>query len=287
MIGRTFGVAAPALIRDLTSLEQVSAAVGAKPTVATYYEHWAWKRPFPVSEVDGVVAWGATPQVTWEPFDSTKGIDQPLYRLSEIAKNDGPHVAYITAWAQAVAAWGKPIRIRFAHEMNNRGYPWCAGLNENTPDDYIRAWLRVRKIFKDAGATNVTWVWCPQNAFPGTVPLSALFPGDAAIDEVAIDGYNWTLSGNPWTSFTNVFKRSIAEITPLTGKPISIGETGCPEIGGNKAVWIRDMWTQLADWPQVRGLLWFNFNKEADWRIDSSPAALEAFKAGLPGFLAQ
>lgn len=282
--GNWFGVAAPGLIRDLSGLDQLTSAVGVKPTVATWYEHWYWKRAFPTAEVEAARVWGITPQVTWEPFDSTKGNNQPVYRLKEIAA--GAHDAYITSWAEGIKTWGYPIRIRFAHEMNNRGYPWCAGVNKNTPDDYIRAWLHVRDIFTTVGATNVKWIWCVQNVFPGTVPLTALFPGDVAIDEVAIDGYNPLPWGSPWTSFDGVFKRSIAEILPLTSKPISIGETGCPQVGGDKAAWIRDMWTALAGWPQVKGVLWFNFNKEADWRIDSSPASLAAFRDGLATYLA-
>jgi hypothetical protein len=47
------------------------------------------------------------------------------------------------------------------------------------------------------------------------------------------------------------------------------------------------MWATLAtaEYKVVRGLLWFNFNKEANWTVDSSPASLAAFKAGLAGFL--
>ena len=58
------------------------------------------------------------------------------------------------------------------------------------------------------------------------------------------------------------------------------------EVGGDKAAWIRDMWATLASWPRVRGIVWFNYAKETDWRIDSSDAALAAYRDGLPGFLA-
>jgi egghead protein (zeste-white 4 protein) len=34
----------------------------------------------------------------------------------------------------------------------------------------------------------------------------------------------------------------------------------------------------LDEFPAVQGLVWFHSNKERDWRVDSSPAALEAFR---------
>jgi hypothetical protein len=216
MVARWLGVAAPGLAANLSGYDQFATAVGRKPTVATFYEHWAWNRAFPTAELDGVRLRGATPQVTWEPWDGALGPTQPKYRVRDIA--NGAYDTYLT----------------------------------------------------------------------GTAPLAALYPGDIAVDEIAVDGYNPAPWGSPWTSFAGVFKRSIAELTPMTSRPITIGETGCPEVGGDKAAWIRDMWATLAtaEYKVVRGLLWFNFNKEANWTVDSSPASLSAFKAGLAGFLA-
>ena len=33
--------------------------------------------------------------------------------------------------------------------------------------------------------------------------------------------------------------------------------------------------------PRVVGAVWFNADKEADWRIDSSPSSLQAFQAAM------
>lgn len=63
-----------------------------------------------------------------------------------------------------------------------------------------------------------------------------------------------------------------------------VSETGSPEIGGDKAAWIRDMWAWLAAHPEVRGVTWFHFDKETDWRIDSSEASLQAFATGARSF---
>jgi hypothetical protein len=144
MVARWLGVAAPGLAANLSGYDQFAAAVGRKPTVATFYEHWAWNRAFPTAELDGVRLRGATPQVTWEPWDGALGPTQPKYRVRDIA--NGAYDTYLTGWAQGAVAWGKPLRIRLAHEMNYGSYPWVVGRNGTTPDDHIRMWLHVRGL---------------------------------------------------------------------------------------------------------------------------------------------
>src|SRR5206468_3672998 len=94
--------------------------------------------------------------------------------------------AYITRWAQAARTWGKPMRLRFAHEMNGNWYPWAEGVNGNVAGDYVKAWKHVRAIFWSVGATNVTWVWSPNIVYPGSTPLAGLYPGDTYVGEVGV-----------------------------------------------------------------------------------------------------
>ncbi|MBW3609543.1 MAG: hypothetical protein KY463_14625, partial [Actinobacteria bacterium] len=45
------------------------------------------------------------------------------------------------------------------------------------------------------------------------------------------------------------------------------------------AAWIDHLADALPQqFPAVRALVWFHANKETDWRVDSSPAALDAFQ---------
>lgn len=281
---RWWALASPGLVSDRTALQQTATLVGRPPGTATWYAAWSYGSPFPTAAADALRTWGAIPQVTWEPWDPTAGVTQPAYTLARITAGDFD--AYITSWARDIKAWGHWLRIRFAHEMNGNWYPWAEGVNGNRSGDYVKAWWHVRSIFDRLGVTNVGWVWCPQAPYPGTVPLPGLFPGDGGVNEVALDGYNWHVQPtDPWTPFASVFGPGINQLAALSKQPVSIGETGCPETGGDKATWITGMWQTLAGWPQVRGLLWFDFQKEADWRINSSPASLAAFQAGLPGYL--
>jgi hypothetical protein len=50
------------------------------------------------------------------------------------------------------------------------------------------------------------------------------------------------------------------------------------EAGGDKAKWIDEIIPTLRNsFPLIKGLVWFDVNKEADWRISSSPASEAAF----------
>jgi hypothetical protein len=59
-----------------------------------------------------------------------------------------------------------------------------------------------------------------------------------------------------------------------------IAETGSAEAGGSKASWIRASYssTNLSKFPRIRAVVWFNFNKERDWRVNSSATSLNAFR---------
>jgi hypothetical protein len=58
-----------------------------------------------------------------------------------------------------------------------------------------------------------------------------------------------------------------------------IGEIASSELGGDKAAWITNGFVKLlADLPEVRAVTWFDADKETDWRVNSSTAALTAFR---------
>ena len=65
--------------------------------------------------------------VTWEPWDHTKGVNQPQYALKTIVS--GKHDRYIRQWARDAKTWGKPFYLRFAHEMICNCYTLCLCFN--------------------------------------------------------------------------------------------------------------------------------------------------------------
>jgi hypothetical protein len=276
-----FGVTMPGVPSDMSGLRALSRSLGASPRQVMWYSAWSDRTGFPATEAGRVAATGATPVVTWEPWDPTGGVNQPAYTLDRIAA--GQFTAYETMWADQVKAYGKPVVLRFAHEMNGSWYPWSAQANGNTADDYVAAWRHVHSVFTARGVTNVSWSWSPNVPYPGATPLASLYPGDAYVDQVALDGYNWgtTQPWSTWTPFWDLFSPGVRELQSITSKPLLIGEVASADQGGSKAAWIQGMFAALARHPEVRGFTWFDFAKETDWRIDSTTASLKAFRSGL------
>ncbi len=264
--------------------------VGRSPAIVMWYQNWVdpqWS-PFDPVRMNTVVDRGAVPMVTWEPWNPPNGVNQPQFALRTIVNGD--HDAFIRSWATAAAAWGKPMFLRFGHEMNGDWYPWGVGINGNTPAEYVAAWRHIVTIFRQQHADNVSWVWSPNAAVPGRsmIPLSQFYPGDAYVNWVGLDGYNYgSTHGSEWRTAEQIFGASYHELTTVTAKPIMIAETASTEEGGDKAAWITNsLMEQIpAAMPKVRAVIWFDTNSDATWRIDSSPSALAAFREVAKSYL--
>ena len=252
-------------------------ATGLRPAVVESFQNWTDASGFYSSQLDMTRGFGALPLVTWGPNDT----------LAHII--DGSHDAYVRQWAQQAKDYGHPFMLRFAHEMNGDWYPWgfAYGHNGNTPQQFIQAWRHVHDIFSQVGASNVIWVWSPNARWGPPDSFASFYPGDAYVDWIAFDTYNWGNTGTTtWTSFINTYKPSYDEITRLTNKPLMIAEGAAADVPNApyataKADWIRQGF--LTDVPNVmprlRGFVWFNADKERDWRVNSSASALAAFRA--------
>ncbi|MGH2389373.1 MAG: RICIN domain-containing protein, partial [Chloroflexota bacterium] len=120
--------------------------------------------------------------------------------------------------------------------------------------------------------------------------LASLYPGDAYVDWVGLDGYNDgtdTSAGySGWQTFSQVFGYSYDALAALTQKPMMIGETASTEESSNPTVqntasWITSaFFTEIPSrFPRLRLVIWFDQNKETDWRVNSRAAALSAYRA--------
>lgn len=275
---------APSSIGPVETLE---GKIGQKLTVINYYQ--AATYGFTSVQAGNAADHGSTPMVTLEFWNPGAGVNQPAFRLDTIA--NGSWDGYLRTFARSTKAFGRTIYLRPFHEMNGNWYPWAGTVNGNEPSDFIPAWQRMRNIFTEEGATNVKFVWCPNNdSVPNTSAneIRDYWPGDAYVDYIAIDGYNFgtSQSWSSWRSVDSVFGSAYASVSALSStKPIFIAETGCSPVGGDKAAWITELFGAIPTrYPRIVGVTWFNTDNETDWRIDSSSASLAAFKAGAAGF---
>jgi mannan endo-1,4-beta-mannosidase len=165
--------------------------------------------------------------------------------------------------------------------MNLSGQDYGSHVAGETPATFIAAWRHIVTVFRQAGATNVRWVWSPNTDCAGRCPFGAYFPGNGYVDWLGLDGYNFASAHNTsWVSLHYIFASSYATITSLSAKPVMFAETASAPTPGNKAYWIRTgfMSTIPQDFPRVRAAVWFDADKEADWRVNSSPQSLRAWR---------
>jgi cellulose synthase/poly-beta-1,6-N-acetylglucosamine synthase-like glycosyltransferase len=247
-------------------------------SVVMWYADWQHSAPS-LEQLRLVERRGSIPEITWEPWDSTKALrtPQPRYALRNIA--DGKFDSYVRAWARTLAAYGKPVRLRFAQEMNGNWYPWGRGTNGNSPAQFVRAWRHVHDIFTAAGATNVQWVWSPVSGAP-----RQYFPGVQYVSRLGVTCLNGGTAAfsDGWRSFASICGESIQQLHALAPQlPIDLSEVASAESGGNKAAWITGMFAFLARHPEVQSLIWFNLDKQTTWPIESSRAAEQAFRDGV------
>ena len=275
------GAYIPGAPSDPTQIDAYAAQTGTMPHIVMWFQQWAgaWSA-FHSAGADAILARGAMPLITWEPWAGAK--DDPAWSLNTII--NGSHDAYVHQWTRDVATWGQPVYVRLMHEMNGPWSAWGYGVNGNTAAQYVAAWRHIVDIANTEGATNIRWVWCPNedDGDPRYASYVSLYPGDAYVDWVGIDGYNWgtTQSWSTWQELYTVFKSSIDKMRAVTQRPLMIGETGSTELGGDKAAWIQTGFARLlTDLPQVEAVVWFDKSQQADWRVDSSTESLAAFRA--------
>ena len=258
--------------------DALQATIGRHVDTVLWYQNWGggdWISSVQPHLIEGVLASGRDPLLTWEPWNPGKGTNQPEFGLRHIAGGDFD--AYITSWAKALKNVGRTVYLRPMHEMNGDWYPWGGSVNGNSPALYVQAWRRMHDIFVQQGATNVRWVWAPNNFdVPQTAGnrLEDHYPGASYVDVLGVDGYNWgTGDGRRWQSFSEVFSTAYERLRRLGPQPIWITEVGSAPQGGDKSAWIRDMFARAQGMDRLERIVWFNENKERDWRAGSPDVA--------------
>jgi hypothetical protein len=213
----------------------------------------------------------------------------------------GAHDDVLDRTARAVAQYGRPLYIRPWAEMNADWVdfqPTADGSRAHggTPAEFVAAWRHVVDRFRAAGATNARWVFNPTaDVYAETTPVEVIWPGRQYVDVLGLDGYNWgTYSFLRWRSFSDIFTAQYQRLTALAGDlPVWVCEVSSADpqsdaqrvqvtapAGQDKGSWWRDA-LATTTLPKITTLVLFSINKERDWRVESTPGALEGLRAGL------
>jgi hypothetical protein len=240
---------------------------------------------FPTEPMEDIRQHGSIPVFSWSSQSIPSSLNEPDFQLSDVIA--GNYDSYIREFAEDARDWGHPFFLRYDWEMNGNWFPWSEGVNGNQSGEFVTAWRHVHDIFAAVGATNVTWVWCPNvdSANKLQTSVASDYPGDEYVDWTGLDGYNWGPSKGGWTSFSHLYSSTYHEITDTVapGKPLLIGEMGSTEKGGSKASWISEALAEIPTaFPKIRAMLWFDtFDDGMDWPIETSSSATSAFASGI------
>jgi hypothetical protein len=283
---------------DMGAVNAWKARAGRMPAVWMIYQSWSGWNQFPASQAQRARQLGGQLMVTWEPWDGRNGSSN--WSCATVA--NGSQDGYIRRYARAVRSSGVPVMIRFAHEMNGDWYPWATAFragnyrhNGNTPGNFVAMWRHVVNVFRQEGATNVSWVWSPNIHYLNgsnslrdqNADLAALYPGDNYVNWIGLSVYADGTRRN-WRAFTDLFDGAYRTVTRLSSKPLMIAEMSVTEggapYGHSKASWISQ--TMMNDiptrYPRVRLVNWFCRDKtdvgEGNYRFDTSSSSLQAFR---------
>ncbi len=274
-------VAHPSLLADRER------QVGRRFDIASYfYGYGDW---FPTDRDRMLSGEGARAiLISWDmgPYrftDWTSGAHDEYLRIIGGLAARHPYPIYVRPWAEMNGDW-QPYQPTRAGDRPHGG----------TPQEFVAAWRHVVSTVRQAGGTNIRWVFNPYAAtYAETTPVPAIWPGRAYVDVLGMDGYNWGGGPAPWQSFSTIFSGMYRILTGLDpALPVWVCEVGsrepsvddgAPPLGRrSKSRWVSDMFAQTG-FPRLKAIVWFDERKERDWRMHSSPGSLTAFRRALAG----
>lgn len=280
----------------LEGIEDFEKLAGKLPAIIGSSSYWG-EQSFPAKNLALIARHGALPMVYWspwdKPYDENKGPDR--FSLNEILA--GKWDPYIDMWADGAKAFGKPFFVSFCNEMNGDWFPWSGiyyGGEKGGNEVFKKAWRYVVDRVRARGANNILWVF-HVNAFPAINDvwnvMASYYPGPDYVDWLGLSVYGkqFRNEGN-WAEFRDLIKWPYEEITALDpAKPVMLAEFGVGDFpkSGSKAKWIGDALSMTPKYPRIKAAIYWHErwqNEDGTYsnlRINSSPAALEAFQSGI------
>ncbi len=196
----------------------------------------------------------------------------------------GGYDAQITAWANRVKGWldrggGRSLFIAPLQEMNGDWVPY--GLD---PGNFKLAFKRIRDIFRNLGMdeTKVRWVFAPNGW--STPPYSQVdyYPGDDVVDLIGFSAYNFGSTLDRWSSVYEVMGGVFDEARSYApDKPFVLSQTASSRFGGDRDAWLAEMFNVVANDPNALGFVYFNLNRETDWRMWTGSSLAPGFATGM------
>lgn len=249
--------------QSTAKLTEFARATEVKPQIVMYFS--SWYEPFSASFAQAVRGQGAYVLVQMQPDNIS---------LASIAA--GRQDTYLYSYALAVRGFRYPVILSFAHEMNGNWYSWGDG--RASPASFVAAWRHVVQVFRNVGATNVTWLWTVNSTAGASAALSQWWPGKTYVNWIGIDGY-YSHSSD---TFGQIFGGTLDIVRKFSDAPVLLAETAVGTTS-NRESQIASLFADARS-KHLLGVLWFdeaqhNGIYHQDWRLEDDPAALAAYRA--------
>lgn len=204
---------------------------------------------------------------------------------------NGEYDEFLRNYAKTIGDFGHPMLFRLGNEMNGDWCPYSGFYISKDTEIFKEFYRYVHKIFDDAGADNVIWIWNPNGkSFPDFAWNDEVmyYPGDGYVDIVGLTAYNTGTYYYPdenWTEFAALYDPIYARATALYGQPLMITEFASSSVGGDKDRWIRNMFEHINAYPRIKAAVWWDGcdwdeygNVARPYFIDETPQLLQTFK---------
>lgn len=187
---------------------------------------------------------------------------------------DGKYDEFLKNYVEAVVNSQKPVLFRIGNEMNG---DWCVYSAHHTSKDteiYKAFYKYIYKLFEEAGADNIIWVWNPNGkSFPDFKWNDELcyYPGDEFVDVIGMTSYNTGTyyPGETWTEFDEMYDPIYEKYIDLYEKPLMITEFASSSVGGDKVAWVQKMFNHITNYERIKVAIWWD---GCDWDIEGNVA---------------
>ncbi|MEO8440156.1 MAG: glycosyl hydrolase [Spartobacteria bacterium] len=289
----------------LEAIEDFETLVGKHQAIIASSSYWG-EQTFPARNLGIISRQGSIPLVFWSPWDKpyTQKRGPDRFGLREIIK--GTWDSYIDRWADGARAFGQPMIVSFANEMNGDWFPWSGwfyGAGQKVegrsdqwegPETFKQAYRHVVDRVRARGAINIEWLFHTNNyAEPNETwnYPAAYYPGSRYVDWLGLSIYGQQVGTDVWSPIEPLITWPYEQMAALDpAKPIMVAEWGVGEFprAGDKAKFIREGLDLLrTHYPRIKAAVYWHErwqnddNTYSNLRVNSSVEALEAYRAGV------
>ncbi len=206
----------------------------------------------------------------------------------------GAEDAVINAEAAKIAAMGVPVFVNFQNE------PESSVGSSGSAAEYVAAWRHIHDRFAAVGATNAVWTVVYMGVISDNklALVKALYPGDAYVDWIAWDPYDWgDCRDSKSVSFADTVSPFYDWLTKngYGSKPFMLAEYGTVEDPANpagKAEWFtaEDRALASGQFPNLKALSYFDHPAppaSCNWSISTSPGSITSYATFISNLAAR